>query len=166
MPLVAVLQPLLSTKDDVMLQYEPSQIVTEYSPKIRNFILGLDLGFSNSNILLVIALGLVLVVTISLVTIRCRKWRKTHSKGNTSQVRTNKIPALIKSLVGVVFVFVQWPITDEIFSKVERITNTDSDPSTSSLPPYNAIPFDNVTVQAVQSAHQTAQKEGHKSTWV
>ena len=91
MPLVAVLQPLLSTKDGVKLQYEPSQIATEYSPKIRNFILGLDLGFSNSNILLVIALGLVLVVTISLVTIRCRKWRKTHSKGNTSQVRTNKI---------------------------------------------------------------------------
>ena len=57
--------------------------------------------------------------------------------------------------------YFQWPITDEIFSKVERITNTDSDPSTSSLPPYNAIPFDNVTVQAVQSAHQTAQKERH-----
>ena len=48
----------------------------------------------------------------------------------------------------------QWPITDEIFSKVERITNTDSDPSTSSLPPYNAIPFDTVTVQGAQ-----AQKE-------
>ena len=59
--------------------------------------------------------------------------------------------------------YFQWPITDEIFSKVERITNTDSDPSTSSLPPYNAIPFDNVTVQAVQSAHQTAQKERHEN---
>ena len=55
------------------------------------------------------------------------------------------------------FLVFQWPITDEIFSKVERITNTDSDPSTSSLAPYNAIPFDTVTVQ---DAHSTqAQKE-------
>ena len=48
----------------------------------------------------------------------------------------------------------QWPITDEIFSKVERITNTDSDPSTSSLPPYNAIPFDTVTVQGSAQAQK------------
>jgi len=91
LPLVAVLQPLLSTKNGFNLQYEPSEIVTEYSPRMRNFILGLELGFSNSNILLVIALALLLVVTISLVTIRCRKWRKAHSKGNTSQVRVNTI---------------------------------------------------------------------------
>ena len=88
---MAVLQPLLTTKNGFNLQYEPSEIVTEYSPRMRNFILGLELGFSNSNILLVIALALLLVVTISLVTIRCRKWRKAHSKGNTSQVRVNTI---------------------------------------------------------------------------
>ena len=91
LPLVAVLQPLLTTKNSIILQYEPSEIVTEYSPRMRNFILGLELGFSNSNILLVIALALLLVVTISLVTIRCRKWRKAHSKGNTSQVRVEFI---------------------------------------------------------------------------
>ena len=88
---MAVLQPLLTTKNGFNLQYEPSEIVTEYSPRMRNFILGLELGFSNSNILLVIALALLLVVTISLVTIRCRKWRKAHSKGNTSQVKLHKI---------------------------------------------------------------------------
>lgn len=128
--LVAVLQPLLTTKNGFNIQYEPSEIVTEYSPRMRNFILGLEFGFSKSNIILIIALALLLVVTVSLVTIRCRKWKRAHSKGNTSQ----------------------WPITDEIFSKVERITNTDSDPSTSSLPPYNAIPFDTLTVQAAHSA--------------
>ena len=84
---MAVLQPLLTTKNGFNLQYEPSEIVTEYSPRVRNFILGLELGFSNSNIILVIALALLLVVTISLVTMRCRKWRKAHSKGNASQVR-------------------------------------------------------------------------------
>ena len=88
---MAVLQPLLTTKNGFNLQYEPSEIVTEYSPRMRNFILGLELGFSNSNILLVIALALLLVVTISLVTIRCRKWRKAHSKGNTSQVRLQRL---------------------------------------------------------------------------
>ena len=170
MPLVAVLQPILTIQNDGVFQYEPSEMVAEYTPRIRNFILGIDIGFSNSNILLVIALALLLIVTISLVTIRCRKWRKAHSKGNTSQVKC--FPYSLGRRDGTTVVhwhmsqlhfnrYFQWPITDEIFSKVERITNTDSDPSTSSLPPYNAIPFDNVTVQAVQSAHQTAQKERH-----
>ena len=84
---MAVLQPILTIQNDGVFQYEPSEMVAEYTPRIRNFILGMDFGFSNSNILLVIALALLLIVTISLVTIRCRKWRKAHSKGNTSQVK-------------------------------------------------------------------------------
>ena len=87
MPLVAVLQPILTVKNDGIFQYEPSEMVAEYIPRLRNFILGMNFGFSNSNILLVVALALLLIVTISLVTIRCRKWRKAHSKGNTSQVK-------------------------------------------------------------------------------
>ena len=32
----------------------------------------------------------------------------------------------------------QWPITDEIFAKVERIPNPDENHSESSLPPYSS----------------------------
>ena len=88
---MAVLKPLLRSKNKNTeeFEYQPSEVVTEYSPRMRNFILGLELGFSNSNVILVIALAVLLVVTISLVTIRCRKWRKAHNKGNSSQVRFN-----------------------------------------------------------------------------